>query len=124
MLDLLHRHLIGRDKTMETKQATCRERIEQEMRGREEQIRALVSNPDSDWIHDDPALSIDRREVFTICLSWGGPADYLEVTTNDGEIEKIIYRFSDWFDTATLEVEEDSPLYEYARFQVEMMRGE
>jgi hypothetical protein len=109
---------------METKQATCRERIEQEMKGREEQIRALVSDPNSDWIQDDPALSIDRREVFTICLSWGGPADYLEVTTNNGEIEKIIYRFSDWFDTATLEVEEDSPLYEYARFQVEMMRGE
>ena len=109
---------------MTTKQETCRERIEQEMKEREEQIRALVSNPDSDWLQDDPALSIDRREVFTICLSWGGPADYLEVTTNDGEIEKIIYRFSDWFDTATLEVEEDSPLYQYARFQVEMMRGE
>ena len=109
---------------MTTKQETCRERIAQEMKEREDQIRALVSNPDSDWVQDDPALSIDRREVFIICLSWGGPADYLEVTTNEGEIEKIIYRFSDWWDTATLEVEEDSPLYEYARFQVEMMRGE
>lgn len=109
---------------METKEKTCRERIAQEMKEREKQIRTLVSNPDSDWVQDDPALSIDRREVFTICLSWGGPADYLEVTTNEGEIEKIIYRFSDWWDTATLEVEEDSPLYEYARFQVEMMRGE
>ena len=107
--------------TMKTQEKTCRERIAQEMKEREEQIRALVSNPDSDWIQDDPALSIDRREVFTICLSWGGPADYLEVTTNEGEIEKIIYRFSDWFDTATLSVEEDSPLYEYARYQVEMM---
>ena len=109
---------------MTTKQETCRERIAQEMKEREEQIRTLVSNPDSDWVQDDPALSIDRREVFTICLSWGGPADYLEVTTNEGEIEKIIYRFSDWWDTATLEVTEDSPLYEYARFQVQMMRGE
>jgi len=109
---------------MTTKQATCRERIAQEMKEREEQIRALVSNPDSDWLQDDPALSIDRREVFTICLNWGGPADYLEVITNEGEIEKIIYRFSDWWDTATLEVKEDSPLYEYARFQVQMMRGD
>ena len=109
---------------MTTKQETCRERIAQEMKEREEQIRALVSNPDSDWLQDDPALSIDRREVFTICLSWGGPADYLEVTTNEREIEKIVYRFSDWWDTAKLEVGEDSPLYKYARFQVEMMRGE
>jgi hypothetical protein len=107
-----------------TKEATCAQRIDNEMQEREEQIKALLSNPDSDWIQDDPALSIDRREVFTICLSWGGPADYIEVTTNDGEIEKMIYRFSDWFDTATREIEEDSSLWEYARNQVEMMRGD
>jgi hypothetical protein len=107
-----------------TKQETCAQRIEEQMKGREDEIRALVSNPDSDWIQDDPALSIDRREVFTICLSWGGPADYIEVTTNEGEIEKMIYRFSDWFDTATMEIDSDSPLWDYARYQVEMMRGE
>jgi hypothetical protein len=107
-----------------TKQETCAQRIEEQMRGREDEIKALISNPDSDWLQDDPALSIDRREVFTICLSWGGPADYIEVTTNDGEIEKMIYRFSDWFDTATREIDSDSPLWGYARFQVEMMRGE
>jgi hypothetical protein len=106
------------------KQETCAQRIEEQMKEREDEIRALVSNPDSDWIQDDPALSIDRREVFTICLSWGGPSDYIEVTTNDGEIEKMIYRFSDWFDTATREIDNDSPLWEYARYQVEMMRGE
>lgn len=106
-----------------TKQKTCAERIKEQMKGREDEIRALVSNPDSDWIQDDPALSIDRREVFTICLSWGGPADYIEVTTNEGEIEKMIYRFSDWFDTATREIDNDSPLWDYARYQVEMMRG-
>ena len=109
---------------MTTKEQTCAQRIEEQMKGREEEIKALISDPDSDWLQDDPALSIDRREVFTICLSWGGPADYIEVTTNDGEIEKMIYRFSDWFDTATREIDNDSPLWEYARYQVEMMRGE
>lgn len=109
---------------MSTKELTCAQRIDEQLESREEQIRALLANPDSDWIQDDPALSIDRREVFTICLSWGGPADYLEVTTDEGEIEKIIYRFSDWFDTATITLDEESPLYEYARYQVEMMRGE
>ena len=109
---------------MTTKELSCAQRIDEQLKAREEEIRALVSNPDSDWIHDDPALSIDRREVFTICLSWGGPADYIEVTTNEGEIEKMIYRFSDWFDTATITLDEDSPLWQYASFQVEMMRGE
>lgn len=109
---------------MATKEQTCAQRIEEQMKGREEEIQALISNPDSDWIQDDPALSIDRREVFTICLSWGGPADYIEVTTNEGEIEKMIYRFSDWFDTATREIDNTSPLWDYARYQVEMMRGE
>lgn len=109
---------------MQTKQETCAQRIDQQLKEREEEISALISNPDSDWIQDDPALSIDRREVFTICLSWGGPADYIEVTTNAGEIESMLYRFSDWFDTATITLDEESPLWEYARFQVEMMRGE
>ena len=108
---------------MTTKEQTCAQRIDEMMKERENEIRALVDNPDSDWLQDDPALSIDRREVFTICLSWGGPADYIEVTTNDGEIEKMIYRFSDWFDTATKQIDDDSPLWEYARFQVETMRG-
>jgi hypothetical protein len=109
---------------MTTKELNCAQRIDEQMKEREDEIRALISNPDSDWLQDDPALSIDRREVFTICLSWGGPSDYIEVTTNEGEIEKMIYRFSDWFDTATMPIDEDSPLWEYARFQVEMMRGE
>lgn len=109
---------------MQTKQETCAQRISEQLKSREEDIRALISNPDSDWVQDDPALSIDRREVFTICLSWGGPADYIEVTLNDGEIESMLYRFSDWFDTATVTLDDESPLWQYAQFQIEMMRGE
>lgn len=106
---------------MTTKQETCAQRIDEQLRSREEDIRKLVSDPDSDWGQDDPALSIDKTEVVSICLSWGGPADYVEIHTRGGEVEKVLYRFSDWFDTATIELDKTSPLYEYAMFHLEMM---
>jgi hypothetical protein len=108
---------------MTTEQKTCAQRIDEQMKGREEDIKALLDNPDSDWGQDDPALSIDKTEIVSICLSWGGPADYVEITLKDGEVQKVEYRFSDWFDTATVEIDEDSPLYQYAMFQLEMMNA-
>jgi hypothetical protein len=103
---------------METKQETCAQRIDEKLKGREEDLRALLDNPDSDWGQDDPALSIQKREIVEICLSWGGPADYVEIHLTEGEVDKVLYRFSDWFDTATVEIEKDSPLYTYAMFQL------
>jgi hypothetical protein len=88
------------------------------MKERELQLRELLDNPDNDELND-PALSIDTRKLTTICLSWGGPADYLEVTHNGADIEWVTYRYSDWYDTATREVLEDSALYEYARNIIE-----
>jgi hypothetical protein len=107
---------------MTTKQETCAQRIDEMMKSREEDINALISNPDSDW-SDDPALSIDRTEIVSICLSWGGPADYIEITLKDKEVQKVEYRFSDWFDTATVEIPDDSPLYQYAMFQLDMLEA-
>lgn len=107
---------------MTTKQETCAQRIDEMMKSREEDIKALISNPDADW-SDDPALSIDRTEVVSICLSWGGPADYIEITLKDKEVQRVDYRFSDWFDTATVQVPEDSPLYQYAMFQLDMLEA-
>jgi len=106
---------------MTTEQKTCAQRIDEQMKGREEDIKALLDNPDSDWGRDDLALSIQKREIVEICLSWGGPADYVEIHLTEGEVDKVLYRFSDWFDTATVEIEKDSPLYTYAMFQLEMM---
>ena len=48
---------------METKQETCAQRIDEKLKGREEDLRALLDNPDSDWGQDDPALSIQKREI-------------------------------------------------------------
>ena len=103
---------------MTTKELKCADLIDDTMKERELQLRELLDNPDNDEL-DDPALSIDTRKVTTICLSWGGPADYLEVRHNGADIERVTYRYSDWYDTATREVLEDSPLYEYARNIIE-----
>ena len=100
---------------------TCKDKIADEFKNREQEIQELISNPDADWTTDSPALSIEKEEVITICLSWGGPADYLEVWLKDGEVTKMQYRYSDWFDTATMPVDESSPLYKYALYELQML---
>jgi hypothetical protein len=92
----------------------CFDLIAEKMADRQAQIKALIEDYNSDENYDDPVLSIDTKTVTTVCLSYGGPSDYLEITHKEGEIERVIYRYSDWFDTATREVEENSPLYLYA----------
>lgn len=99
---------------MATRERTAANRIDDEMKEREAQIRALLNNPESDG-NDDPALSVDKYQVTVVCLSWGGPADYIEIKHQGLDIDRVTYRFSDWFDTATREVLEDSPLYTYAQ---------
>jgi hypothetical protein len=98
---------------MTTKELKCADLIDDNMKEREAQITALLNDYDSDD-NDDPALSIDSHKVTTVCLSWGGPADYLEISHSGLEIDRVLYRYSDWFDTATREVLDDSPLYTYA----------
>lgn len=101
-----------------TTRVECKDLINERMEERESQITALLNNPESDY-SDDPALSIDTRKITTVCLSYGGPADYLEITHSGLEIDRVIYRYSDWFDTATRVVLEDSPLYTYAQSIIE-----
>jgi hypothetical protein len=35
------------------------------------------------------------------------------------EIKRVTYRYSDWFDTATVNVEEGSALWQYAEYVIE-----
>jgi hypothetical protein len=104
--------------TTET-QPTCEQRIAEMMKDREEQLAVIYENPESDD-YEDPALSIDTKQVTTVCFSWGGPSDYLEIVHNGAEIETVTYRFSDWFDTATLPVT-DGHLWTYAQYIIEGM---
>lgn len=108
---------------MNTKERTCAELVQIKMQERESEIQALMNQEEATW-EDDPALSIDTTQITKICLSYGGPADYLEAYWEkdnfkyDG-VYRVVYRFSDWFDTATYEVEEGSALWNYANIIVE-----
>ena len=94
---------------------SCKGRIADSLKSLNDDLSKLMSDPDSDEYHDDPALSIDNYTLTTVCLSYGGPSSYLEIKHHEGEILSVTYRFSDWFDTATLPVYEHEAAYEYAR---------
>lgn len=127
---------------METKEKTCAERVWENMQERESelnQIYAVISGEtptpeDSeesetqriDNAYDELnnfALGVDTVQFTTVCLSWGGPADYLEIKHNGAEIDSIIYRFSDWFDTATRQVERGTALWSYAQEIIDTREG-
>ena len=111
---------------METKQATCAERIAEEMKDREEYLQSLQNRAEEDENCNDYeeiyelALSVDTKKLTTVCLSWGGPADYLDIlwTEKDG-IFTVTYRFEDWFDSAERKVQEGSALWQYAEMIIE-----
>jgi len=105
------------DKT--TKQLSCADRIKESLSSLNEELTKVMDNPNHDDYFDDPALSIDNYTLTVVCLSYGGPSSYLEIKHKDGDIGSVTYRFSDWFDTATLPVFDSEPAYEYARSIVE-----
>lgn len=107
---------------MSTKELKCSQRIGDELESREADIKELFDADNYEEVAGF-ALSFETIKLTKVCLSWGGPADYLEIEWHGNdfnyEITKVTYRFSDWFDTATLIVEEDSPLYRYAHYILE-----
>ena len=107
-------------KSVSNEHKSCEQNKWDNFLSREEQFKELLSNPDADEYFDNPALSIDTVKFTKVCFSYGGPADYLEIFHKDGNVERVVYRYSDWFDTATLEVEETSPLWTYAETIVEV----
>jgi hypothetical protein len=101
---------------MDTKEKNCAERIGQKLKSTEEQVKAILAIDDYTRYEQlaNLPLSIETVKETTVTLSWGGPSDYLHITHNDSEVLRVVYRFSDWFDTATEELDETSPLWEYA----------
>jgi hypothetical protein len=114
-----------------TKELRCADRIAEQLASEERNIGdiyAVIDNPKEplDEAFEELynyALGIDARQETVITLSWGGPASYLEVTHRGAEIYKVIYRFSDWYDTATQEVEEGTNLYRYAQEIIDIQEG-
>jgi hypothetical protein len=105
--------------TTVNKQASCADRIKDSLKYLNEDLTAMMDNPNHDDYFDDPALSIDTYTLTSVCLSYGGPSSYLEIKHQGSEIHTVTYRFSDWYDTATVPVLESEPAYEYARGIVE-----
>ena len=70
------------------------------------------------------ALGMNTIKETTITLSWGGPASYLEILHDGADITQVVYRFSDWFDSATQEItDEESSLYRYAQEMINIQEG-
>jgi hypothetical protein len=106
----------------ETKERTCAERIEENLTNLRDELNAL-NGRDDDGALDELAempLHIETHYETTVTLSWGGPADYLHIVHNGEDVLKVTYRFSDWYDTATVEVDEsDETLWAYAQHIIE-----
>lgn len=100
------------------KAKSCAGRIKSELDSLNDELNKVMNNQEHDDYFDDPALSIETFKLTVVCFSYGGPSDYLEIkwfgNDNDYEIKSVTYRFSDWFDTATLDVPEGTPAYNYA----------
>ena len=118
----------------DTKEATCAERIADQLAGEEENLKEIyaVLDTTNDGAEIDEAqeslynyaLGMNTIKETTITLSWGGPASYLEVLHDGVEITRLTYRFSDWFDTATEEItDKDSSLYRYAQEMINIQEG-
>ena len=108
-----------KDYLKKQEEKSCKGRIADSLKSLNEELTVMMDNPNHDDYFDEPALSIDNYTLTSVCLSYGGPSSYLEIKHKDGDIISVTYRFSDWFDTATLPVYESEPAYEYARSIVE-----
>lgn len=110
---------------METKQATCEERIDAQLQALEEDISSVLDgyyNGEEDGFEawNNYPLAVSTRQETKIELSWGGPSDFLTVIHEGAEIYSITYHFQDWFDGATRQVEEGSKVWEYAQSVIQL----
>lgn len=117
---------------MEPFQLTCAERIEDELKDREEQLRDLFTQTESEdqeevesaWeeIHS-MAYGISEFRTYRVIWSGGGPADFIDIITDQGgEIQKVEYVYQDWYDGARQEVKEGSAVWRYAEMILEGVR--
>jgi hypothetical protein len=118
-----------------TKEAQhCADRIADQLASEEQNLKEIYAVLDStnDCAEIDEAqeslynyaLGMNTIKETTITLSWGGPASYLEILHDGADITQVVYRFSDWFDTATKEItDEESALYRYAQEMINIQEG-
>ena len=98
------------------KDSTCEERIEEEKEYQLHRIDQLINRMGSvndkvaDRAQEEAAewpLSIEVIKTVRVDLSTGGPGDWFEIKTRDGELYAGSYRFQDWFDHAERALSDD-----------------
>jgi hypothetical protein len=108
---------------------TCAERIKEQFQGRNVQLEEiydkLEGGEDIDYEEQEEAreeyhnlpLSVEKKVVYEIHLSTGGPADWVEVIVDEEDYNRICsmtYHFSDWFDHAQMPIHTTDYLWQYA----------
>ena len=111
------------DKQIEERK-TCKDLIAERLADREEYLDGLLIAVESD-VHydgyDDPMeaayeypLGISFKKLIRIQLSTGGPADWIEVVTDESnDPYEMTYHYADWYDHAEVKIYEDSPFWKY-----------
>jgi len=107
---------------MNTKEATCEERIDEKLQALEEDVEQPLQHyydgdHEGEW--NNYPLAVSTRQETKIELSWGGPSDFLSVIHEGAEVISVTYHFQDWFDGAVRSVDEGSKVWEYVRTVIE-----
>ena len=111
---------------METKQATCEERIDSQLQALEEDIAGIVEQyyeGDEEGVWNNYPLAVSTSTITKIEFSWGGPSDFLKVEHDGSDVLSVTYHFQDWFDGAFREIEKGSKVWEYACTVIEAREG-
>lgn len=116
------------------KHPTCEERIDGHLRYHLADMRKFLKTYEracqlnaDDAIDEletrrlEEPIGYSKYTVHKVEYSWGGPADWFEVWEDNGEIARIIYHFSDWFDHAERELH--GAEFETARDYVQPLLG-
>jgi hypothetical protein len=116
---------------VKTEDKNCEQIIDSQMRNRNaylEELNDIIGDNESDPEKVEEAIRemcdfpahIESFKVIKITLSGGGPADWIEVKTdNDGYVRKMTYHYVHWFDGAERKIPENSYLWDFAMQIVE-----
>lgn len=102
-----------------TQHKTCAELIGQELQDREDYLTDLFTRADDgeDKAQEEiweMAYGVSTYSVTRVTWSGGGPADFIDITHDGGDLIKVEYVYADWYDSARKVVMEDSAVYRYA----------
>lgn len=109
----------------DTRELKCEDKIEAELKDREEYLAGLYAmiDEDSDEAREnlnEMAYGISTMKITRVIWSGGGPADHIEIFHDEAGIDRIEYVYQDWYDGARRPVPEGSAIYRYAEEILEM----